>query len=56
MEFGVDQMWGTHLQEGLIDTMTDLMLGVSGAALYLGYAALPRRQRKAGEQTSRRGG
>jgi hypothetical protein len=56
MEFGIDQVWGTHLQEGLLDTMTDLMLGVSGAALYLGYAALPRGQRKPGEQAARRGG
>ena len=56
MEFSIDQIWGTHLQEGLLDTMTDLMLGVCGAALYLGYAALPRGERKAGEQASRRAG
>ena len=56
MEFAVDQLSGTHLQEGLVDTMSDLMLSVCGAAVYLGYAALPRRERKAGEQAARRAG
>jgi hypothetical protein len=53
MEFAIDQTWGTQLQEGLLDTMSDLMLGVGGAALYLGYAALPGREGQAGDQTAR---
>lgn len=54
MEFAIDQLFGTRLQEGLLDTMSDLMLGVCGAALYLGLAALPRGKRKTGEQAARR--
>ena len=54
MEFALDQLFGTHLQEGLLDTMSDLMLGVCGAALYLGFAALPRGKRKTGDEAARR--
>ena len=38
-EFAIDQAFGTSLQEGLMDTMSDLMFAVCGAALYLAYAA-----------------
>ena len=38
-EFAVDQFFGTRLQEGLLDTMTDLAFGVSGAALFLALAS-----------------
>ena len=34
-EFGIDFLFGTHLQEGLLDTMTDLILAASGAAAWL---------------------
>jgi hypothetical protein len=53
MEFAIDQVCGTRLQEGLLDTMSDLMFGVGGAALYLAYAALPLGKRKAGDQATR---
>ena len=38
-EFALDQLLRTALQEGLLDTMSDLMFAVCGAALYLSYAA-----------------
>jgi len=38
-EFALDQLFRTTLQEGLLDTMSDLMFAVCGAAAYLGYAA-----------------
>lgn len=38
-EFAIDQLLGTRLQEGLVDTMSDLMFAVCGAAVYLAYAA-----------------
>jgi hypothetical protein len=38
-EFAIDQVFGTALQEGLTDTMSDLLFSVCGAALYLAYAA-----------------
>ena len=34
-EFAIDEVLGAALQEGLHDTMSDLMLSVSGAAGYL---------------------
>ena len=37
-EFAVDQLVGTALQEGNLDTMTDLLLSVCGAAGYLSLA------------------
>lgn len=45
-EFAVDFVAGTALQEGLFDTMTDLILAASGAAAWLALrrCALPRRQ------------
>src|SRR2546423_6306234 len=39
-EFAIDQVLGTALQEGNLDTMSDLLLSVSGAAAYLSLAAL----------------
>jgi hypothetical protein len=39
-EFAVDRVFGTRLQKDNLDTMTDLLLGVCGAALYLAFAAL----------------
>jgi hypothetical protein len=39
-EFTVDQIAGTTLQQGNFDTMSDLILGVAGAALYLGFHAI----------------
>ena|SRR2546423_906898 len=39
-EFAIDQVAGTVLQEGLVDTMSDLLLSVCGAALFLSFAAL----------------
>ena len=41
-EFALDQVLRTGLQEGLLDTMSDLMFSVSGAATYLGYVAFTR--------------
>jgi hypothetical protein len=38
-EFAVDQLFATHLQKDNLDTMTDLLLSVCGAALYLAFAA-----------------
>ena len=38
-EFALDQLFRMRLQEGLLDTMSDLMFAVCGAALYLGYVA-----------------
>lgn len=35
VEFGVDFIFGTTLQEGLLDTMTDLILASAGAAAWL---------------------
>jgi hypothetical protein len=42
-EFAVDFLLGTTLQEGLLDTMTDLILAASGAAAWLALrrCALP---------------
>jgi hypothetical protein len=34
-EFAIDFVFGTTLQEGLLDTMTDLILSCSGAAAWL---------------------
>ena len=39
-EFAIDQLFGTALQEGNLDTMTDLLLSVCGAAAYLSFAAI----------------
>jgi len=39
-EFAVDETTGSDLQEGLMDTMSDLMLSVCGAAAYLAWHAL----------------
>jgi hypothetical protein len=39
-EFAIDQVAGTDLQLGNLDTMTDLLLGASGAAGYLSFAAI----------------
>src|SRR3982750_166008 len=39
-EFAVDETTGSDLQEGLMDTMSDLMLSVCGAAAYLAWQAL----------------
>ena len=39
-EFAIDQLADTLLQEGLVDTMSDLLLSVCGAALFLSFAAL----------------
>jgi hypothetical protein len=40
LEYVSDQFFGTALQEGLMDTMSDLMLGVAGAAGCLAWHAL----------------
>ena len=39
-EFAVDQIAGTTLQQGNYDTMSDLILGVVGAAAYLAAQAI----------------
>ena len=39
-EFALDETLGSDLQEGLMDTMSDLMLSVCGAAAYLAWQAL----------------
>ena len=39
-EFMADQALGTALQYGVMDTMSDLTLGVCGAAAYLAWHAL----------------
>ena len=39
-EFAIDQLVGTALQEGNVDTMSDLLLSVCGAAAYLSLAAI----------------
>jgi hypothetical protein len=39
-EFVLDETMGSDLQEGLMDTMSDLMLSVCGAAAYLAWHAL----------------
>ena len=39
-EFAVDETIGSDLQEGLMDTMSDLMLSVCGTAAYLAWHAL----------------
>jgi hypothetical protein len=39
-EFALDETLGSALQEGLMDTMSDLMLSVCGAAAYLAWQAL----------------
>lgn len=38
-EFAADRLLGTSLQRGLVDTMSDLLFSVSGAALVLACAA-----------------
>ena len=42
-EFAIDFLFGTTLQEGLLDTMTDLILAAAGAAAWLALrrCALP---------------
>jgi hypothetical protein len=40
LEFTSDQFFGTDLQEGEMDTMSDLLLSVAGAAAYLAWHAL----------------
>ena len=40
VEFIVDQFAGTTLQQGNFDTMSDLILGMAGAAVYLVIHAL----------------
>ncbi len=62
-EFAVDQIAGTTLQQGNFDTMSDLILGVAGAAVYLGVHAirssrtswpeLGKRQHQARDQAAR---
>lgn len=47
-EFAVDETTGSDLQEGLMDTMSDLMLSVCGAAAYLAWHALTAWQGKDG--------
>ncbi|HET7671578.1 MAG TPA: hypothetical protein VFK84_14305 [Burkholderiales bacterium] len=42
LEFAIDQVLRTRLQESLADTMSDLMFGVCGVALYLAYTAFTR--------------
>jgi hypothetical protein len=44
-EFIIDQLAGTALQEGNLDTMSDLILGTGGAAGYLAWHALRRATR-----------
>jgi len=39
-EFALDETIGSDLQEGLMDTMSDLMLSVCGAAAYLAWHAV----------------
>ena len=39
LEYAIDRVAGSTLQVDLLDTMSDLMFGVCGAALYLAYAA-----------------
>ena len=41
-EFALDQLLRSRLQESLLDTMSDLMFGVCGVAVYLGYVAFTR--------------
>ena len=43
-EFTVDQFAGTTLQQGNYDTMTDLILGIVGAAAYLAGRAIRNRR------------
>jgi hypothetical protein len=43
-EFAVDLLAGTTLQKGNVDTMSDLLLSISGAAAYLSFAALAWRE------------
>jgi hypothetical protein len=52
-EFVIGQVFGSALQEGRLDTISDLLLGASGAAAYLAFAALPRSEREAGDQPAR---
>jgi hypothetical protein len=47
-EFAVDETTGSDLQEGLMDTMSDLMLSVCGAAAYLAWHAITAWQAKDG--------
>lgn len=41
-EFAIDFVFGTTLQEGLLDTMTDLILAASGAAVWLALRRCPK--------------
>ena len=43
-EFTSDQFFGTHAQLGNTDTMTDLLLGVSGGMFFVFAYALSRRR------------
>jgi len=52
-EFAWDQAFGTMLQRGHVDTVSDLYLSACGAAAYLSLAALPGRQRQARDQAAR---
>lgn len=52
-EFAIDQVSGTRLQEDLNETMSDLMFGVCGTALYLGYAAFATRASESREPGAR---
>lgn len=40
-EFAIDFVFGTRLQEGLLDTMTDLILAAAGAAAWLALRRCP---------------
>ncbi len=40
-EFAIDFVFGTKLQEGLLDTMTDLILAAAGAAAWLALRRCP---------------
>lgn len=47
LEFGVDRMWGTDMQRGLIDTNLDLLFDTLGAFL-AGLISIPLYQKKTG--------
>jgi hypothetical protein len=55
-EFGIDFLFGTALQEGLLDTMTDLILAAAGAAAWLALrrCPVPRRSPRLSLQPARR--
>jgi hypothetical protein len=52
-EFAWDRAFGTRLQQGYGDTISDLYLSACGAALYLSFAALPGRERQARDEPAR---